>query len=885
MIVGMTLALAVQVVSVQDVQVDSSLNHTNGRVPPAVVAVRTRDDMRVDGVLDEPVWSAATPARGFRRDEPSDGKPPAESTTVYLVFDDNALYVGARLFTADTAKISRRLDRRDSFATLNDRFFVILDAFHDHRTSFAFGVTPAGERSDATTSNDTRMGVDPTWNPVWEAETAIDSAGWIAEMRIPFSQIRFSTSGEQVWGIQLRRDIFHANEAADWAWTPATEPGWVSKFGHLMGLDIGRQPMRLEVLPYTVTQGQFTEDSDPANPFDDGSRYRISGGADIKYGISSDFTLDATINPDFGQVDADPAVVNLTAFETLYPELRPFFVEGSNIFNFGIGGHDFFYSRRIGRAPQKSAVGAAAYVDMPRATTILGAAKVSGKTQNGWSIGVLEALTNEEKARTASSTGAGLDAVSVEPLTNYGVVRARKDMREGAGQVGFALTTVHRDISDPIFESLSRSAYSGGIDFTQRFNDNAYSIDGIFSFAHIEGEPAAMLAVQRSSGHYFQRPDQDHLALDSSATSMSGTLGMLSFAETEGNWTFNAYAGYSSPGIEINDIGYQRTADRRVAGGGMSRRWLRPSRTFRSFRIGTSGSSSWNHGGVNLSRTLRANLNAEFHNHWRVSVSGGYALRGLSDRETRGGPLIEEPEGWNASLSIHTDTRRPLSLHPGISVVKNVAGGWLIGVRPGITVRSSGALRIRFQPAFTRLFASAQYVTQAVDPHATATFGGRYVFGTLDQSNLDLTTRVDVALTPALTLQLYAQPLVASGDYVHLMEFATPRTYEFIEYGQDGNSSLSYDSDANTYTADSDGAGPGEPLTFRNPDFSIRSLRTNMVLRWEYLPGSTLFLAWSHSRFAHSSDPSFRVFDELKDLLSDDQQNVLMVKMTYWLSF
>ena len=885
MIVGMTLALAVQVVSVQDVQVDSSLNHTNGRVPPAVVAVRTRDDMRVDGVLDEPVWSAAPPARGFRRDEPSDGKPPAESTTVYLVFDDNALYVGARLFTADTAKISRRLDRRDSFATLNDRFFVILDAFHDHRTSFAFGVTPAGERSDATTSNDTRMGVDPTWNPVWEAETAIDSAGWIAEMRIPFSQIRFSTSGEQVWGIQLRRDIFHANEAADWAWTPATEPGWVSKFGHLMGLDIGRQPMRLEVLPYTVTQGQFTEDSDPANPFDDGSRYRISGGADIKYGISSDFTLDATINPDFGQVDADPAVVNLTAFETLYPELRPFFVEGSNIFNFGIGGHDFFYSRRIGRAPQKSAVGAAAYVDMPRATTILGAAKVSGKTQNGWSIGVLEALTNEEKARTASSTGAGLDAVSVEPLTNYGVVRARKDMREGAGQVGFALTTVHRDISDPIFESLSRSAYSGGIDFTQRFNDNAYSIDGIFSFAHIEGEPAAMLAVQRSSGHYFQRPDQDHLALDSSATSMSGTLGMLSFAETEGNWTFNAYAGYSSPGIEINDIGYQRTADRRVAGGGMSRRWLRPSRTFRSFRIGTSGSSSWNHGGVNLSRTLRANLNAEFHNHWRVSVSGGYALRGLSDRETRGGPLIEEPEGWNASLSIHTDTRRPLSLHPGISVVKNVAGGWLIGVRPGITVRSSGALRIRFQPAFTRLFASAQYVTQAVDPHATATFGGRYVFGTLDQSNLDLTTRVDVALTPDLTLQLYAQPLVASGDYVHLMEFATPRTYEFIEYGQDGNSSLSYDSDANTYTADSDGAGPGEPLTFRNPDFSIRSLRTNMVLRWEYLPGSTLFLAWSHSRFAHSSDPSFRVFDELKDLLSDDQQNVLMVKMTYWLSF
>jgi hypothetical protein len=247
--------------------------------------------------------------------------------------------------------------------------------------------------------------------------------------------------------------------------------------------------------------------------------------------------------------------------------------------------------------------------------------------------------------------------------------------------------------------------------------------------------------------------------------------------------------------------------------------------------------------------------------------------------------LIVEPEGWNANVSIHTDSRAPLSLHPGISVIKNVAGGWLIGVRPGITVRSSGALRIRLQPSFTRLLASAQYVTQVVDPLATATFGGRYVFGTLDQSNLDLTTRVDVALTPDLTLQLYAQPLVASGDYEHLMEFEAPRTYDFIEYGQDGNSTLNYDSDANSYTADADGAGPGDPLTFSNPDFSIRSLRTNLVLRWEYLPGSTLFLAWSHSRFARSSNASFRVFDELESLMSDDQQNVLLVKMTYWLSY
>jgi len=458
----------------------------------------------------------------LRRDVPSDGEPATENSEIRVVYDDHALYVGARLFARNPKTVSRRLSRRDSFSVLNDCFFVLIDSFHDHNTAFVFGVTPAGERRDAMASGDGSV-TDGSWDPVWEVKTRIDSLGWVAEIRIPFSQLRFPSASEQVWGIQFRRDNRAAAEASDWSWSPRTEPGSTSKYGHLVGLSNIPQPRRLEVLPYTAASSQFTEGADPANPFDNGSVSDLSLGGDVRYGLTSNVTLNATINPDFGQVEADPAVVNLTAFETFFEEHRPFFVERADLFRFAeANGFPFFYTRRIGRAPSVSAEGSAAYVDQPNATTILGAAKATGRTAGGWSLGVLEAVTAKEYAHLASADGQSLPDMGVEPLSNYAVARVRREYGGGTSFVGGLLTAVNRQLNEPQFDGLRSSAYVGGVDFRQRFGHNNWQMNGWLSGSWVSGSPTAMLSTQTSSARYFQRPDQDYVRLDSSATTLTG---------------------------------------------------------------------------------------------------------------------------------------------------------------------------------------------------------------------------------------------------------------------------------------------------------------------------------------------------------------------------
>ena len=876
---------ALQAAGVDRLPSDSGLVHANGKVPPAVIAIRVDRPPILDGRLDDDAWQAAVPVSGFRRDVPSDGLPAAEASEVRVVFDDRALYVGARLYARDATTVSRRLGRRDSFGVLNDRFFVMLDSHHDHRTAFVFGVTPEGERDDARVSDDDRASLDTSWDPVWAARTLIDSLGWVAELRIPLSQLRFSSESHHAWGIQFRRDILSAGEAVDWAWTSASEPGWPSKFGHLLGLEDLQAPRRLEILPYVSSTASYAEGADPQNPFDDGSTYEPSVGLDLKYGVSSDFTLDLSINPDFGQVDADPAVVNLTNFETFFPELRPLFIEGSDILSFGIPGHQVIYSRRIGRAPQRSVLGMAEYVDQPQATTILGAAKFSGKTQSGWSVGVLDAVTAEEHARMATSPTERLPSQPVEPWTNYTVARVKKDLRGGSSQFGFAATGVHRDGSEDALSFLNSSAYSGGVDFVHRFAQNAFSVTGLLAFSHIRGGPGAIDFVQRSSAHYFQRPDQDHVTLDAAATTMTGTFGLFEFSENAGNWVFSTFAAYSSPGYEINDAGFQGTADHRVVAGSVTRRWVQPGKVFRSASLGTSANVlDDNFGGRNRGRTASLQFQGQLHNLWNLGANVAVRFRGINDRETRGGPLIERPGGVRTSVSVSGDSRSVVSFGGQLGFDRDVAGSWAVDLRPRVLLSTSGRLRAEITPRYRRSFAEAFYVTQTVDSIAVATFGGRYAFAELDQSSLDITLRVDLAMTRNMTLQLYAQPLVASGEYEGFKELAAPSSFDFIDY--DGpTATIAFDAEQNVYTADADGTGPGAPLTFPNPDFTIRSLRTNLVFRWEHMPGSTIFVAWSQNRFTRLTDPSLRVLGQFGDLFGDNMLNVLQVKMNYWLNW
>ena len=870
-------------------QQQSAGNGTNFTTPAAAYAARAEPRApNLDGKLDDPAWRNAMVISGFTQVEPNDGAEPSQRTEVRITYDNSALYVCARMYDSDPGAIASRLGRRDSW-TSSDLFTIAIDSYHDHRTAFRFRVNPAGVRSDDITTNDDDYG-DSSWDPVWAVATDIDSLGWTAEIRIPFSQLRFSTDAEQVWGVNFERLTFRTNELVRWNWAPNTEQGFASLFGHLNGLEDIPQPRRLEMLPYVVAQSDFQEGADPLNPFNDGSVQSWSGGLDVKYGLTSDLTLDATINPDFGQVEVDPAVVNLTAFETFFTERRPFFVEGANLFQFGAGSGGFvygapqlFYSRRIGRPPSLPASEAGGFVRNPTATSILGAAKLSGKT-GGWSIGLLDALTSREYAKVQLEDGTRESRLA-EPRANYAVASVRRDLRDGGTGVGALVTTVHRDLSDPEFDFLRSAAYTGGVDFFHRFWNNQWVLNGSFSASHIRGDPAAITSAQLSSARYYQRPDQDYVSLDTTATSMTGYATSLQFGKVAGNWVYGTDFYAYSPGLEVNDAGFESQADRIFSGVRVTRRWLDPGKVLRNFRINATWAQGWNFGGVNQFRELYAGFGGQFLNYWNFSLYGTYNFRALNDKGTRGGPLMERAPSWNASAFVGTDYRKAVSVAAFGYYARNKYDGWGAGTEVEITFRPTSAIDLTLAPSYDRTHSIGMYVTQREDPTAVATYGGRYLFSELLQNSLDATIRADVALSPNLTVQWYLQPFIATGDYVRFKELAEPQTYNFLHYGVDGASTIEYDRESRTYTVDPDGSeGPAEPITFADPDFRVRSLRSNLVVRWEYTPGSTLFFVWNHARSGYETDPTLNLFDEIGSVFSDTMQNTFLVKVNYWLS-
>ncbi|MHB1327523.1 MAG: DUF5916 domain-containing protein [Gemmatimonadales bacterium] len=862
------------------------LMHANGRVPRSIAAVPTTAPPRIDGKLDDAVWGTVTPERGFRRDVPSDGKPATQDTEVRVVYDRDALYVSARLYDDRPDLISRRLNRRDSFSAFNDIFFVMLDPHHDHQTQVVFGVTAAGERRDAIRTNDGQSGLDIGWDPVWEAATTIDSLGWVAEMRIPFSQLRFSSAEGQAWGIQFRRDNVRAGEAVDWEWSPATEPGTASKAGHLLGLKDIAAPKRVELLPYVSSQAQLTQGIPPGNPFDDGSVTSATAGLDLKYGISSAFTLNATINPDFGQVEADPSVVNLTAFETFFEERRPFFVEGANLFSFSgtFGSDRFFYSRRVGRAPTLSALGRAPYVDQPTSSAILGAGKLSGRTSSGWSIGVLNAVTRAEYARTADlPSGSPIGRIPIEPLSNYTVARVQRDLNRGASGFGFILTGVQRDADSIDFASLRSSAVVGGADFFHRWRRNTYQLSGNVGVSRVAGSAEAIALTQLASARYYQRPDQDYVTLDPSRTSLSGYTAQVQLDKLGGDWTYGVGLNASSPGFEINDAGFQLEADRIRLVSLVTRNWVRPTRLSRRASLGLRLNHFVNFGGDGPGPAFDAIASLSTHALSSLSLSAGYQLPGQDDRATRGGPLIRAPGKVNATAIYSLDSRKVVSgrLRAQWSAADDGTDTFLGEIRTVIQTRPGHSVSIT--PIYTRQNYRAFYTAGYADQTATETFGRRYVFAPLVQQGLAVQTRLEFYFTPALSLQLYAEPFVASARFASPEQLLRARGGDFAQFGS-GSSTLVRNPDNGTMTIDADGGGPAPAFTYSDPSFSIRSLRSNVVLRWEYRPGSTLFLVWNQNRANLDRDPRFRALRDLGNIFGDDMRNVLLVKGNYYFS-
>lgn len=852
---------------------------------PVVQAIRASTAVTVDGRLDDEVWLRAAAATEFVQRDPDEGKPATERTELRVAYDDAALYVGARLHDREPAKIARQLARRDRGAEA-DGFSLYLDPHHDHLTGAVFTVSAAGVQSDAIIYNDSWN--DDSWDAVWESAVTVDESGWTVEMRIPLSQLRFPAADHHTFGINAMRYIQRKNERAWLVHVPKTESGLASRMGHLEGLT-GVSPRRtVELLPYVVSRAEFIAPSSSADPFNDGARMFSGTGIDLKYRLSSNLTLDGTINPDFGQVEVDPAVVNLTAFETFFEEKRPFFIEGSNIFsNFGRGGSNsfwgfnrseplIFYSRRIGRSPQGPADGE--YVERPSATTILGAAKLTGKTRNGWSMGLLEAVTGRERAETVTHGFGG--RTEVEPLSNYFVARVQRETgRRGA--VGLLATAVNRDLRAPALRDLiPGQAYVAGAD-AHYFLDGKrdWVVTGRIAGSRVRGSTAAIARLQQASQRYFQRPDATHVEFDPAATTLGGWTGSVNLNRNGGVHGINAALWATSPGFDSSDAGFNFNGDR--AGMHAVYRWNNPNvnRFARRRNFSIAKWYTWNFAREIQGDGVHAFGNMQFKNYWSV-FGGTFLSRAVQDdRATRGGPYMVRPAFGGGFFGFESDSRKRISLDSGSEFLKGDDGGSSLNTGLTVKYRPAASLEISTGPGFSRNLLPAQYVGTFADPAAIATSGARYVFANFDQKEFSLQTRVNFVLSPKISLQVYMQPLVSVGDYDNFKELARPRTYDFIRFGRD-RGTLDHDSAAQQYTV-TPGDG-GAPFVFGDPDFNFKSLRLNAIFRWEWRPGSAMYFVWTEQRqdLAHPGQFSFR--RDVGGVFGAPADDVILFKIAYW---
>ncbi|PYQ01500.1 MAG: hypothetical protein DMF83_25480 [Acidobacteria bacterium] len=858
----------------------------HGSPPKAadVVATRASAPIVVDGRLDDAAWRAAAPAMDFRQRDPDEGKPATESTELRIAYDNEALYVGARMRDREPKRIVRRLSRRDGSADA-DRIRIYLDPRHDHLTGVVFEVSSGNVQGDSAIFNDSWD--DSSWDGVWTSAVTLDNEGWTAELRIPFSELRFRAAERQTWGINAERYIQRKNES-DWLeLVPKKESGLASRMAHLTGLD-GLHPRRhLALLPYAVARSELVSPA-VGDPFNDGSRMFGSTGLDVKYGLTSNLTLDATVNPDFGQVEVDPAVVNLSDFETFFEEKRPFFIEGSQIFgNFGHNGAnnfwgfnrsepDLFYSRRIGRPPQGETDGT--FVSRPSAATILGAAKVTGKIAGGWSVGILEAVTQRESAQLAD--GPARRAQEIEPLTNYFVGRAHREASRGG--LGVMATSVLRNFREPALRDfLAGQAWVGGIDgyvFLDKKKD--WVVTGRVAASRLDGSAAAIEGIQRSAQHYFQRPDARTVRLDPSATSLSGWTGAVNLNRQGGRIRFNGALWGVSPGFESNDLGFNSRTDRWGGHAVVDFRKTDPDRFTRSRFFAVGKWYVFNFDRERQGDGLHAFGEVQLRNYWSAFLGVFKTWRVEDDRLTRGGPSSLQGAAKGTFLTLRTDSRKPVSGRLQGEYESNEFGGWNASTQATLELKPLPSLFVSLGPSLLRSHNPAQWVTSVDDPTALATFGGRYVFADLTQTELSMTTRLNWILSPNVSLQVYAQPLISVGKYRAFKELARPRSFDFLRYGTDAGS-LAYDDTGSLYSVDPDGPGPAPAFTFNQPNFNFKSVRVNAIFRWEWRPGSTLYVAWTQKR-EDTADPGvFEFRHDLHGLFSAPADDVLLVKASY----
>ena len=852
-----------------------------------VKAVKIKNLILLDGTLSEAIWKNP-PLKEFTQRNPKEGAPASEKTNVWVAYDDSYIYVAAKLYDSHPEDIDVSLARRDSWLD-SDWFFFYVDPYHDKKTGYFFAVNPGGSIIDGTYYNDSWN--DDSWDGIWETKTAVDSDGWTLEMKIPFTQLRFKESDDMVWGVNFQRKIKRNNEQSYFVMVPKNESGFVSHFANLEGLEGVKPKQRFEILPYVVQKAQYLV-HDSGDPFYKSNQYKTALGADIKFGIGTNLNVDMTINPDFGQVEVDPAIVNLSAFETFFPEKRNFFIEGSNIFLYGIGGANnnwgfnfgwptLFYSRRIGRSPQGD-MSDYDYADIPGETRILGAAKLTGKLNESWSIGAVSAIT--ERTYANLDLGGVRSEEEIEPFTHYGVLRTKKEFNDGKQGLGILMTSVNRDLrTESLMSSLSKNAFAAGLDgWTFLDEEETYVISAALAGSYVEGTKDFITNLQERSYRYMQRPDATYMPLDENRTSLSGFYSRVMLNKQKGNFYVNAALGAVSPGFDHNDVGFQWMADRINTHLVLGYRWFEPDNIFRTKSVYVSHARSYNFEGKPTSRFFWFNGNFQFLNYYGVGIGGNIKQQTYSPTLTRGGAMAISPSEYVLWFNVYSDNRSPLIGSLYGTYAEDAIGGIYYNVGFDVEWKPDSQIYLSFGPEYTNNDNLTQWIDNFEDPTATNIYGNRYVFGRILQNTISASFRMNWTFTPSLSLQVYIQPLFAVGDYCEFKDLTQPGTADYRTYGTD-ESTITYDSENDEYTVDPDGNGAAEPFSFENPDFNFKSLRGNIVLRWEVMPGSIFYFVWSHEQTNSNYPGEFNFSRDISSLWKSAADDVFLVKFSYWL--
>ena len=833
----------------------------------------------IDGSIEDEAWQAGVWDGDFVQYEPVNGGVSSQKTEFKVLYDDNNIYVAIKAYDTAPDSISRRISRRDNAD--GDFVGISFDSYHDLQTGFAFVVNAAGVKNDFIWVSDGQS-QDDTWDPIWYTDAGMYDWGWAAELRIPLTQLRFRISEGGVWGMEVLRQLFRKQETSVWQHVDRNASGFVHNFGEMTGLTGIKPRKQADITPFVVGSLEKFEKVE-GNPFATGTNWKINGGLDAKFGITNDMTLDLTVNPDFGQVEADPSVVNLTAFETFFEEKRPFFVEGNNITSFktGIGDGDIgydnlFYSRRIGRSPHMGAeTETNEFASTPRVTPIISAAKITGKTPDGLSIGVLEAVTAEGKAEIDSLGERTWQ--TVEPLSNYFISRVMKDFNGGKTVVGGAYTNTHRFLDGTGIDGLVHNANTAGLDFKHYFGDDRnWFLSTAAGASNLTGSTTAIENLQYSSVHYYQRPDADYVEVDTTRTSLNGYGGNVQAGRVGGHWNFMAFGYFKSPGYDLNDVGYLQSADALMTGIWSAYSFDKPFSIFRQIRPNFNAWTGWDYGGTHLFTGGNLSIYTEFKNLWSTNIGANYEGESLSNTLLRGGPSMLTPANINYYASVGSNSSKMIYGTLWVNAGKGreeSSESWAAGFN--LTAKPGQSFSVTLSPSFSKNSNTMQYVTYIPDDD-------RYILSQIDQQVVSMSIRLNYNITPELTIQYWGQPFLAAMDYSKYKKVTDPRAENLADrYHIFTDSEIAYNEEENSYSVDENNAGT-VTYTFDNPDYNYDEFLSNLVARWEFRPGSTLYLVWSQTRNYYEPTGSFSLDQNLDKLYTSEKPyNVFLVKFTY----